>query len=110
MPDRSFSITMAANTNYQNLYTAMLAVTGAVPTDGILPDRVKSIGIQADPTNAAASTVTVGDANYANTNGLVLSVGAIFADGGGNLNNVCLRDYWIKGSAGSLKYNVRIGY
>src|SRR5437667_2731402 len=39
MPHRSFTITLPADTVYHQLYGQMLLVTGAIPTDGIAPDR-----------------------------------------------------------------------
>lgn len=115
--NRSFSITLPADTNYHNLYslivgtkyavvhggTAETGITGAIPVDGILPDRGCQLDIQADSTNTG--TITIGDRNNANTGGPILTAG-------GNLtkrshrNVICLKDYLIKGSVASQKINV----
>lgn len=106
---RSFSITFPDNTGYHNLYSLLVgtavygavhggtdetAVTGAIPTDGVLPDRVSLL----DLTTIAAVTVTVADRNKANTAGRTIPASTnmqVRSD----RNTICLKDYFLKASA-----------
>lgn len=99
---REFNITLT--TAYQDLYTLMLAVTGAVPTDGILPDRGLMLGITVDPGNA--NTVTWADRNNANNTGYVMTSTLQF--GPFPNNAICFRDYLFKGGAASQAIIVSI--
>ena len=103
---RSFKITLPGDTNYHNLYTLMLAITGAAPTDGILPDRVAELEMQADNGNGV-NTVTVADGNNANTTGRALTAGDIYLKRK-DRNIICLRDYYLAGSAGGESVEVEI--
>lgn len=87
----------------------MLTVTAAIPTDGILPDRVKQLALQADGTNGS-EIVSISDSNNANVAGLPLAAGVYMPVAQSEKNTICLRDYYIKGSAASQKFNVRIEY
>lgn len=96
MAHRSFTVTMAADSNYHNLYTILLSQTGAVPTDGILPDRVSRLFIQMASANAA-SLINVSDSNFANSAGPGYAGGDAFLVES-DRNTVCLRDYYLKGN------------
>jgi len=102
---RAFTVTLPADTNNHNLYAALLAITGAIPTDGILVDRVNYLEIQADLANA--STLTVNDENYANTTGKVLNAGNVY-NRQSTRNTICLRDYYLQGGAASQKVEVTL--
>lgn len=106
MAYRSFKLTLPADTTQHNLYTLMLAVPGAVPVDGILPDRVSYLVVQADLGNNA-DTITVSDQNTVSTTGLVLNAGDPFIRNS-NRNTICLRDFNLKGSLASLICEVAI--
>jgi len=105
MPHRSFTITLPADTAYHQLYGQMLLVTGAIPTDGILPDRVQELVMQADSTNAG--TVTVSDNNNANTSGQILNA-LDFYTRRSMRNTICLQEFYVKGSVNSQKFVVDI--
>jgi hypothetical protein len=97
--NRSFSGTLPADTNVHNLYTLMLAIPNAVPIDGTLPDRVQELTI------LFGGDITIGDQNasggHAYTGGDSLTKRS-------NRNTICLRDFTLKGAAGSETYNVEI--
>lgn len=116
---RTFKITLPNDTNNHNLFSLIVgtavyglanggtdetAITGAIPTDGILPDRGMFLEIQADSGNAG--TLTVNDRNSANTTGKVLSAGDVF-DITAHYNTICYKDYFLKGSVGSQACEVR---
>ena len=103
---RSFQITLP-NTNANQLWTLLNLVTGAVPTDGILPDRVQELTINLDVTAAAnaGATLNVGDANIANGVGYPLMAGDALTRRS-TRNTICLRDYYLKGSGSELVVNV----
>src|SRR5438874_13390170 len=105
----TFKITLPADTNNHNLYSLIVGtanyglanggtdetgITGAVATDGILPDRGNFLEIQADSANG--STLTINDRNSANTTGKVLNVGEVFSVSS-NRNSICYKDYFLKG-------------
>lgn len=117
---RSFEIDLPADTNVHNLYSLIvgtakyglrhggtneIGITGAIPTDGILPDRVSSLEIQGDPDNT--STIQVLDRNNANTGGKLLNSGDVY-NRLSNRNTICLKDYLIKGGAASQELEVTI--
>lgn len=94
MAHRSFTLTL--NSNYQNLFTLISAITGAVPTDGILPDRVQSLCITPAVANST-SAVLISDRNSANATGSELLTPQTFKVVS-NRNSICLRDYTLKGN------------
>lgn len=123
---RTFKITLPADTNNHNLFSLLVGtpgstnvqgyglaqggtneagITGAIPTDGILPDRGCFLEIQADAGNA--NTLTVNDRNYANTTGKVLSSGDTF-DVDSDRNTICFKDYFLQGGAASQACEVRL--
>ena len=119
MAFRTFKITLPNDTNNHNLFSLIVgtanygktnggtdetAITGAIPTDGILSDRGNFLEIQADSGNG--NTLTVNDRNSANTTGKVLNAGDTF-DVESSRNSVCLKDYLLKGGAGSMTCEVR---
>jgi hypothetical protein len=81
----------------------MLLLTGAIPTSGILPDRVSELTIQADPQNGADAFVS--DSNNANSEGHQLLAGQSQTYRAID-NGICLKDFYLKGNA--LKFNVTI--
>lgn len=95
MAYRHFNLTLTGS--YQNLYTLMLAVTGAVPTDGILPDRVRELSITAAVANSTTA-VLVSDSNNANSGGseILSSTGPFIRRS--PAQTICLRDYNLKGN------------
>lgn len=94
MAHRTFNLTLPVGAGYSQLYALILATTGAVPTDGILPDRVCSLIIQSDP----AGSILVSDRNFANNAGTTLASGQA-ASATSTRNSICLRDYYLAGSA-----------
>lgn len=112
---RSFKVTLPADTVVRSVWQALnglngaTAITGAVPTDGILPDRCCDLKITSDTANAA-NTLTIADANNANTTGRVLSAGGDVYEVSKFRNSICLKDYFIKPSANSLIYEVDLEY
>lgn len=117
---RTFKITMPADTNNHNLFSLIVGtaaygaanggtdetgITGAIPTDGILPDRGTFLEIQADVANA--NTLTINDRNNANTTGKVLTSGQTF-EVSMHENTICYKDYFLKGGANSQACEVRI--
>ena len=105
MPHRSFTITLPADTAYHQLYGQMLLVTGAIPTDGILPDRVQELVIQADSANTG--NVIVGDNNSANTAGQVVEPLGFFTRRSMR-NTICLQEFYVKGSVNSQKFVIDV--
>lgn len=98
---RVFQITLT--TSYQNLFTLLEAVTGAVPTKGILPDKVGFLSF-GFPASGEAVSVLIGDSNVVagNTTGfLIPSTG--FNIGPFDKNIIELNDYNLKaGTGGTL--------
>jgi hypothetical protein len=108
MAHRSFTLALPADTNAHNLYDNLLLITGAIPTDGILPNRVMELEITAAVGNGA-NTVAISDRNTANTLGrpLVGTTRDSFLKRSAR-NSICLRDYVLKPSANSLTLYVDI--
>lgn len=123
---RTFKITLPADTNNHNLFSLLVGkvtntnvqgyglaqggtdetgITGAIPTDGILPDRGISLEIQADSGNG--NTLTVNDGNFANTTGKVLNAGDTFFITS-DFNSICYKDYFLQGGAASQACEVRL--
>lgn len=102
MSHRTFTMTMPADNNYHCLYDMLAglngetAITGAIPTDGILPDRVRELFVQMDPANAA-NTINISDSNHANSAGAAYAGGDAFQKKASR-NVICLRDYFLKGN------------
>lgn len=91
MAHRLITFTNAADATYRNLYTLMLAVTGAVPTDGILVDRVQSLKI------TVSGNALLGDSNFTNSAGVAVTTTNPYILTAFR-NTICLRDYWFSGS------------
>lgn len=102
--NREFDVTLT--TSFQDLYTLMLTVTGAVPTDGILPDRCQMLGVILDPGNT--NTVTYADRNNANNTGYIVTSTLQFGPFPSNV--ICLRDHFFKGGASGQKIKVIPSY
>jgi hypothetical protein len=117
---RTFKLTLPADTNNHNLFSLIVGtanyglvnggtnetgITGAIPTNGILPDRGTFLEIQADGNNTG--TLTVNDSNNANTTGKVLNVTDVFSVSSGR-NTICFKDYFLQGSANSQACEVRL--
>lgn len=118
---RSFKITLPNDENNHNLFSLIVgtavyglvnggtnetAITGAIPKDGILTDRVSLLSITGDSGNAG--TVTINDRNSTNTTGPVPAKSVIFNIGPFNRNSICLKDYFLQGSVGSQIVEVLI--
>ena len=101
---RSFQLTLTTGSTVYNLYTLMRAISGAVPTDGILPDRVNQLSIQLD----GSTTVYIGDnlLSASQYGAKLLSTGDSLTAGPTFGNGVCLRDYYLMGGANGAKVNV----
>jgi hypothetical protein len=108
MPMRTFAITLPNDTIYHQLYPLITAVTGAIPTDGILPDRGTYFLLQADLSNNA-DTITIGDKNNTNTNGPVLNAGDPFTQNASG-NTIDFKSFYVKQSTGGLKCEVALGF
>ena len=106
---RSFKITLPADTNNHNLYSLIVGplypaprgtnepgITGAVPVDGIFPDRGNNLQILADGGNTG--NIVISDRNFATVLGGVLAKGATFSVQS-TRNSICSKDYFISGSA-----------
>ena len=120
MAFRTFTLTLPADTLNHNLFSLIvgtanyglanggtneIGVTGAIPTDGILPDRGTFLEIQADSGNA--NTLTVNDFNNAYTTGKVLNSTDVFSVSSSR-NTICYKDYFLKGGANSQVCEVRL--
>jgi hypothetical protein len=120
---RSFKITLPADTNSHNLFslivggtvygtaqggTAETAITGAIPTDGTFPDRCQYLAINGDAANTG--TVAVNDRNAANTSGIPFAKSLPFSLGPFPTNSICLKDWLMAGSANSQAFEVAIVY
>lgn len=92
---RTFNLTVPGDGAYHGLYDLMLATTGAIPTDGILPDRGNSLDI-AFPDSNVGNPIYISDRNSANNAGKGWLAGDIFHKDS-NRNSVCLRDYTLLG-------------
>lgn len=97
---RSFTLALPADALFRNLYALMLLITGATPTDGILPDRGCQLIIKADPGNTTA--IHVSDRNSANSAGVAL-LGAEGIAYQSSRNSICFRDYTLQGDAAGVR-------
>lgn len=119
---RAFKVTLPADTNNHNLYSLIVGtsnygsaqggtdetgITGAIPTDGILPDRVSFLSITADSGNTG--TIAINDRNNANTTGETLAATKQYAQTS-TRNGICLKDFLIAGSANSQAFEVNIDW
>lgn len=117
---RAFKVTLPADTNNHNLFSLLVgtsiygaaqggtnetAIAGAIPTNGILTDRVSYISLTADSGNAG--NVAINDRNNANTTGEVLAAGKQFLQTS-TRNTICLKDFLIAGSANSQVFELNI--
>lgn len=98
---RSFSINLPADTDRHCLYDLMLDESNAVPTDGILPDRVQELTILFN------GTITLSDRN--DTGGMEYLSGYTLTKRS-SVNSICLRDFFLAGDAGSENFVVEITY
>lgn len=106
---RSFTLALPADPVYRNLYALLLTITGAVPIDGILPDRCKQVIIKADPANVGS--INLSDRNSANAAGIALAGAEGIAFGPHDGNVICLRDFTLQGKvAGVLTCSVDVTY
>ncbi len=107
---RTFSITLPADTNYHNLFSLIvgtsiyglaqggtneIGITGAIPTDGILQDRVQELTITVD-----SGSVFISDRNHANSAGDAYLANQSLTKRS-TRNTICLKDYLLAGAAGS---------
>src|SRR5258708_6652996 len=99
---REFNVPLT--TGFQDLYTLMKSVTGAIPTNGILPDRCKELTLL--PQSDNSGDVVIADSNNANNSGYILSNKTVRS----NRNTICLRDYKAKGSAASQNLVIEVEY
>lgn len=90
---RTFTLTLSGD--YQNLYDLMLAVTGAVPTDGLLPKNCVALRIVAAAANDT-SAVLLSDRNFANSTGLEI-LPAVPYEVHNDDGAIFLPDYTLKG-------------
>lgn len=107
---RSFQFTAEADTNYHNLYSKLITLTGAIPTDGIFPDRVAEVTIGLDtPQNSAGNggmILTIADRNQ--QGGLAIEAGGSNT-WRSNRNTICLKDFYYKQTTpGSLVINISV--
>lgn len=105
---RSFYLTMPDDTKAHNLFSLLVGtavygkaqggtdetgITGAVPTDGILPDRVSYLKLAGDSGNGD-NLIFIQDRNFANNSkGDILGASVQIAYGPFNRNSLCLKDY-----------------
>lgn len=92
---RQFSLTIPADNNFHNLYTLMLGVTGAVPTDGILAKSVSHINII---NNDPATTMNIADSNFAHNTGDPVAAGTNWFREA-NRNSFYLPDFNVQGTS-----------
>lgn len=106
---RAFTITLStSNANAVNLLTLLLAQTGATPTDGMFPNFVSHLMIQAASGNGSGKIITIQDAATTD-GGRVLAPGDVFLRDNQSANNtINLGEYVIKPSDASLSVNVDI--
>lgn len=100
---REFNVPLT--TSFQDLYTLMKAVTGAIPTDGILPDRCKELELNPQADNTGDVTIADSQDNAHNA-GYVLTNKSVRS----NRNTICLRDYVAKGSDGAQHLVIEVEY
>src|SRR5271169_4667496 len=118
---RSFKITLPADTAEHNLFSLLVGtanygsvnggtnetgITGAIPTDGILPDRVRLLQLTNDV--SVVGKLTVSDRNYTNSTGEVVASGAQLTVGPFNSNTICLKDYFLSGAVDSQVLEILI--
>ena len=116
---RAFTITLPADTAIHNLFSLIVGtaayglanggtnetgITGAIPTDGILTDRVNNLQITI---GEVGGTIAISDRNNANSSGELYASGDVFAMTSSR-NSICLKDYFLKGSAASQECTVAI--
>lgn len=119
---RVFKVTLPADTNNHNLFSLLVGtanyglvnggtnetgITGAIPTNGILPDRVSFLILTADSGNSG--TIAINDGNYANTTGTVLAKNITYSQTN-TKNSICLKDFFIAGSADSQAFELNIDW
>lgn len=128
MSQRQFKITLPADTNNHNLYSLLVGqvsntnirgygateggtnetgITGAIPTDGILPDRGNYIQIM--PDNGNTGNIIINDRNFANSTGPSYPKNVAYTISN-SVNSVFFKDYFIQGSAASQVFELTIGW
>jgi hypothetical protein len=103
MPHRQFLVLNPADANYHQLYPMLTALPGAVPVNGILPDRVSQLTISNGPAG-----IFVADSNFANHPGTSLGASVGTFTKSSDRNVICLRDFYIAGNA--AQYSVDIDF
>ena len=108
---RSFTLTLASDGSVYNIWTLMNAVSGAIPSGAILPDRVALLKIKSDPGNGGA-TAEIFDTILTTTatggGGPILYAGDVEQFGPFPMNCICIRDFNIQGSANTLTIEVTL--
>lgn len=109
---RTFKITLPADTAIHNLFslivgppytvanggTAETGITGAIPSEGILPDRGCSLQITSDSANTG--NIAIQDRNATPSPGRLLAANAVYSVQSSR-NSICYKDYFLQGSAAS---------
>lgn len=128
MSQRQFKVTLPADTLNHNLYSLLVGqvsntnirgyglteggtnetgITGAIPQDGILPDRGNYIQIIGDAANTG--NIIINDRNYANTTGPSYAKGVPYSESV-MVNSISFKDFFIQGSAASQIFEVTLGW
>ena len=113
---RTFTITLPADTAFHSLWDSIVAsgacdqqgntLVSGVKDDGIITDRVCELQIQSQATGT--DTISVSDRNNANEAGFTMLKTAAPFITRSSRNSICLKDYYIKGSAVSMPYTATI--
>jgi hypothetical protein len=118
---RTFNLTLPNDSAYHNLYSLIVGtavyglvhggtdetgITGAIPTDGILPDRIQSLDLLFPDSNSAV-VVFVSDRNHANETGKSFSAGDNYHKDSAR-NSICMKDYFLSSGASEAGVVVEI--
>jgi len=110
---RTYPITLPADTNYHSIWDSLITagiidnlgqvIVSNVSTTEIVTDRVCELQIQSQA--AGGQTISISDRAQTGTPPTLASTAAPFI-ARSSRNSICLRDYFVKGSANSQGYTV----
>lgn len=129
MAQRQFKITLPADTNNHNLYSLIVGqvsntnirgygateggtnetgITGAIPQDGVLPDRGNYLQVM--PDNGNTGNIIINDRNFANSTGPSYPKNVAYVESGFSVNCISFKDVFLQGSAASQICEVTLGW
>lgn len=95
---RQFNVTIPSDSNFHNLYTLLLTISGAIPTDGILAKSVCILNISLTGT----TSFNIAGSNYANNSGTPITTTNPTWSRQTDRNLIFIPDYYVQGSAATF--------